>query len=398
MVKRLLLLLLALLVPTVSATNVILVSDNQADYLTATNIASLFNDTEVVVAPWGIYNESVVNEILKLNPEQVIIIGGPVAVPDEYVEKLENLGIKVERIAGKDRYETNKEVIEKFKEKLKEKKVVVVHGDVGFLVNISKDTIVILTNGVNLTVDVDELEPKEVEVVEDPVANLTGIAKKLENHGLKVKINVVPEHALEKVLENRIKELKTKIKVLKKQGVDTEDLEDELKDLEEMLKEKNYDDAYKLMLEIKNKEMVKIKLKLHVHGKGNEKLKLELEVKHKKKGKEDEEEIENETEVEHEYENGSKYEYKYEYEYGNGTKYKYEHKYEYEENKYESEEEHEVETSINNTLVNESATIDTTLEIDDHELEESNEVDTHNDIGSNEVEIEHESETENEIK
>ncbi|ENN96699.1 cell wall binding repeat 2-containing protein, partial [Methanocaldococcus villosus KIN24-T80] len=87
MVKKLVLIILSLLIPTVAATNVILVSDNQADYLTALNIASLFNDTKVVVTPWGIYNESVVNEILKMKPEQVIIIGGPIAVPDEYVEK-----------------------------------------------------------------------------------------------------------------------------------------------------------------------------------------------------------------------------------------------------------------------------------------------------------------------
>ncbi|AIJ05378.1 cell wall binding domain [Methanocaldococcus bathoardescens] len=358
MVKKLLLLLLALLVPAVSATNVILVSDNQADYLSAMNIASLFNDTKVVVTPWGIYNESVVDEILKLNPKQVIIIGGPVAVPEEYVEKLENLGIEVERVAGKDRYETNKEVIEKFKEKLKEKKkVVVVHGNSGVLVNISEDTIVILTNGVNLTVNVDELEPEEVEVVESPAVNLTGIAKKLEKHGVKVKVNVVPEHALEKVLENKIKQLKAKIKVLKKQGVDTEDLEDELEDLEEMLKEKDYDDAYKLMLKIENKEMVKIKLKLHVKGK-DEKLKLEVKVKNKKKDEGDEEEIKNETEVEYEYENGSKYEYEYKYEYG--------HKYKESESEYESEEKQEVEATINNSLVNESIlnnTLNITLEV-----------------------------------
>ncbi|ACV24422.1 cell wall-binding protein [Methanocaldococcus fervens] len=278
MVKKLLLLLLALLVPAVSATTVILVSDNQADCLVANNTASVLVDAKIVVTTWGVYDENLVDEILALNPDKVIIVGGPVAVPENYTAALEEAGIEVERIGGETRYETNRQVIEKFKEKLKEKKrkVVVVHGNVDGLANISEDAVVVLTNGTNLTVDLEELEPEEVEVVETPGANLTGIARVLETHGFKVRLQSIPEHAMERILENKVRQLKVKINVLKKLGVDTEDLESDLQELEEMINEKNYTEAYKLALMIENKAMVKTKLRVQaktevkakVRGKG----------------------------------------------------------------------------------------------------------------------------------
>ncbi|ENN95591.1 cell wall binding repeat 2-containing protein, partial [Methanocaldococcus villosus KIN24-T80] len=177
----------------------------------------------------------------------------------------------------------------------KKKKVIIVHGNSEVLINISKDAIVILTNGINLTVNIDNLNPEEVEVVEDPAVNLTNITKKLEKHRIKVRINAIPKHALEKILENRIKEIKRKIKVLKKLGVDTEDLEEELKDLEEKIKEGDYDDAYKLMLKVKNMEMVKVRLYENTH--------LNLNIEIEKNKKHIEIEIENkheENETEHE--------------------------------------------------------------------------------------------------
>jgi len=274
MVKKLILLLLALLVPAVSATTVILVSDNQADYLVANTTASVLVDAKIVVTPWGMYNESLVDEILALNPDRVIIIGGPIAIPENYTDALEKAGVEVERIGGKTRYETNKIVIEKFKEKLKgkKKKVIVVHGNVDGLINISEDAIVVLTDGTNLTVDLNELNPEEVEVVETPGANLTGIARVLETHGFKVKVEAIPEHAMERILENKVRHLKVKINVLKKHGIDTEDLENDLQELEEMINEKNYKEAYKLALMIENKAMVKTKLKAQVKTKVKAKL------------------------------------------------------------------------------------------------------------------------------
>ncbi|CUX78681.1 cell wall-binding repeat-containing protein [Thermococcus chitonophagus] len=90
---------------------VILVSDNEADLTLAQNVAKLLNAT-VVVTKWGIFNESVISQIVDLSPDMVLIIGGPLAVVSVYEDELENLGINVTRIGGQDRVETNQALIE----------------------------------------------------------------------------------------------------------------------------------------------------------------------------------------------------------------------------------------------------------------------------------------------
>ncbi|AFK23131.1 cell wall-binding repeat-containing protein [Pyrococcus sp. ST04] len=90
---------------------VILVSDNEADSALAEKVAEILN-AKVVVTPWGIYNESVVAEIMSLNPSLVIIIGGPKAVSPQYYDALQSLGISYTPIWGKDRVETSEKVIE----------------------------------------------------------------------------------------------------------------------------------------------------------------------------------------------------------------------------------------------------------------------------------------------
>ncbi|AXI25596.1 cell wall-binding protein [Methanofervidicoccus sp. A16] len=196
MIKKLILfLLLLVVVPTVSATEVFLVSDNPADYGGVVSIAKLLNIT-VVKTPWGEYSEDVLNKILSLNPERVIIVGGPRAVVDEYVEKLNSAGITVERIGGKDRYETNAKLILKFKNAIRNRVTICIcHGyDVPLNETINttstKPSLLILTNGVNLTLDPEKLNIsiEEVNVVESPLYNSIHIVKKFEKRGLKVRI------------------------------------------------------------------------------------------------------------------------------------------------------------------------------------------------------------------
>lgn len=196
MIKKLILfLLLLVVVPTVSATEVFLVSDNPADYGGVVSIAKLLNIT-VVKTPWGEYSEDVLNKILSLNPERVIIVGGPRAVVDEYVEKLNSAGITVERIGGKDRYETNAKLILKFKNAIRNRVTICIcHGyDVPLNETINttstKPSLLILTNGVNLTLDPEKLNIsiEEVNVIESPLYNSIHIVKKFEKRGLKVRI------------------------------------------------------------------------------------------------------------------------------------------------------------------------------------------------------------------
>ncbi|ASI99595.1 cell wall-binding repeat-containing protein [Thermococcus celer] len=90
---------------------VILVSDNEADSAVAQNVADLLG-AQLIVSPWGTYDPAASAEILSIDPDRVIIIGGPVAVPEEYTEDLEEFGIPYERWYGETRYETNLAVIE----------------------------------------------------------------------------------------------------------------------------------------------------------------------------------------------------------------------------------------------------------------------------------------------
>lgn len=89
---------------------VILVSDNPADSALANYIANL-TGAIVVVAPWGIYDPNVSARVIGAEPDQVIIIGGPDAVPEPYEEDLKELNITVTRWWGENRYETNIAVI-----------------------------------------------------------------------------------------------------------------------------------------------------------------------------------------------------------------------------------------------------------------------------------------------
>lgn len=94
---------------------VILTTDNDADMAVAYSVASLLG-ARVIVSPWGTYDPKVSAEVLSANPGRVIIIGGPVAVPDDYTEDLSNFEIPYERWYGETRYETNLQVIEHLKD------------------------------------------------------------------------------------------------------------------------------------------------------------------------------------------------------------------------------------------------------------------------------------------
>ncbi|ASJ09617.1 hypothetical protein A3L11_10385 [Thermococcus siculi] len=93
---------------------VILVTDNEADLAMAYSVAGIL-DADVVVSPWGTYDPAVSAEILSRGAEMVIIIGGPVAVPDDYTSDFSDFGIPYERWYGETRYETNLAVIEGLK-------------------------------------------------------------------------------------------------------------------------------------------------------------------------------------------------------------------------------------------------------------------------------------------
>lgn len=50
------------------------------------------------------------NELIKLSPSEVYIIGGEESISKSLDRSLEELGVKVKRISGKSRYETSQKV------------------------------------------------------------------------------------------------------------------------------------------------------------------------------------------------------------------------------------------------------------------------------------------------
>jgi len=94
---------------SMAAPQAILVSDNPADYAAAKAVSSAMG-VPVLTTPWGRFEGEVLEKLLSLNPGEVLIIGGPVAVVETYSEALGNKGVKVERIWGKDRAETSERV------------------------------------------------------------------------------------------------------------------------------------------------------------------------------------------------------------------------------------------------------------------------------------------------
>ncbi len=100
---------------SVKANTVILVSDNPADWAMARLVSNL-TGFPVVVTHWGVYTPVVSSRIYSYSPRRVIIIGGPLAVPEYYTEDMKAVNITVVRWGGENRYGTNRAVLSGIKE------------------------------------------------------------------------------------------------------------------------------------------------------------------------------------------------------------------------------------------------------------------------------------------
>ena len=154
---------------------VILTTDNEADLAVAYSVGSLLN-APVIVSPWGTYDPKVSAEILSADPERVIIIGGPVAVPDDYTDDLNGFGITYERWYGETRYETNLQVVEHLREEFpgvlgNVGTVVVVNGRDGLALKSYAEGVMLGTQGRSLLVLTDSGR------VEETMKALGGLGK-----------------------------------------------------------------------------------------------------------------------------------------------------------------------------------------------------------------------------
>jgi putative cell wall-binding protein len=82
---------------------VIVTSDNEAD-LTAAEAAAENANASIVSSPWGEDSNSTLESISAKHPREIIIIGGPVAIPAELEAKLKEkyrgLNVSIIRVSG----------------------------------------------------------------------------------------------------------------------------------------------------------------------------------------------------------------------------------------------------------------------------------------------------------
>ena len=106
---------------------VVLSSDNEAD-LAAAEAYVTKTGAVLKITKWGGFNDTLLNEIKLLNPNKVIIVGGPFAIPGTVEDELNIIGItNVVRVWGETRVETAIE-ISKLPEFTNVTRVIVVDG------------------------------------------------------------------------------------------------------------------------------------------------------------------------------------------------------------------------------------------------------------------------------
>ncbi len=109
------LIVVMLMAPIAAQGTAIIVSDSDCDVAMAELLASVM-EAEIIEVEWGTFDEKAIEEVLKSNPENIIIIGGSMAVVDKIQDTLEKMGFSIVRIAGKDRTETSLELYRSFKD------------------------------------------------------------------------------------------------------------------------------------------------------------------------------------------------------------------------------------------------------------------------------------------
>ncbi|WP_163192370.1 type I pullulanase [Clostridium thermarum] len=101
---------------TTSANVVLARGDEYADALTAAPFAKQLN-APILLTPTNTLDASVKAELIRLGAKKVYIIGGTGAVSAAVQNTIKTMGITVERIGGRDRYETSLAVANKMKVK-----------------------------------------------------------------------------------------------------------------------------------------------------------------------------------------------------------------------------------------------------------------------------------------
>ncbi|WP_297553048.1 cell wall-binding repeat-containing protein, partial [Thermococcus sp.] len=246
---------------------VILVSDNSADSAIAQYLANL-TGAVIVTTTWGTYDPNVTAEILGYAPDQVIIVGGPCAVVDEYITDLEEYNITVYRWWGANRYETNLAVMGNASKLLgiKFNSTVVVAGNdslaiqTAFKLALKNRALILYVNhSTNVTTLIKRFKVNNTVVVRGRASEkvMENLAKGLEKCNCTVKevrANVTREH-VERILE-QVRERLLKVEEIANMTNSTE-LMERVEELSQLIEEANqslqsgdYTKAYQLALKL----------------------------------------------------------------------------------------------------------------------------------------------------
>lgn len=109
--------------------NAVLVNcDSLADALSVTPLAAQEN-APILLSDSKSLNASTKAELSRLEVKKVYVIGGTSAISENVEDELKSMGIKIERIYGKDRFETSLAIVNKLENV---NKIAVVNGEKGF--------------------------------------------------------------------------------------------------------------------------------------------------------------------------------------------------------------------------------------------------------------------------
>jgi len=197
---------------------VILTSDNEADSAVAETIKNVI-EIDIATTPWGVFSETVVDEINALEPSTVFILGGPMAVPPEYENALSDY--TVIRISGKDRYATAAAALNHFKENFRGRGIIIAYGydSKGILRALEKAKrlggIILFVTPDDIPLEVrnaiDDSEAEEVEIEESPDMDGDEIAKKLNKTKVKIKHEKIDKADREQRASEQIGEAREEI-------------------------------------------------------------------------------------------------------------------------------------------------------------------------------------------
>lgn len=151
-----------------NAKTVILVNGyNYADALVSSSLSSSLNAPILLINNKSISTD-VKNEITRLNASKIIVIGGENSLPTKLLNSIKIAD--VERIAGKDRYETANKVYDKLKEVSKPNKTIIASGEI-FADALSAGTISGSDSTPILLAKSNDLTKETIKRIRDPKIN-----------------------------------------------------------------------------------------------------------------------------------------------------------------------------------------------------------------------------------